>query len=98
MRERPRRPRGRPRVPDAHKRVQVTITLSPEALRVVDALASRRKAFKTKRASRSRIIADAVDAGLMKLASDVLAEITAPKKRKLRARSQSPVAIPPELK
>jgi hypothetical protein len=74
------------------------VTLSPEALRVVDALVAKRKAHKKRKATRSRIVADAVDAGLMKLAAEVLAEVTAPPKRRRVTTSQTPVAIPPELK
>jgi predicted DNA-binding protein (UPF0251 family) len=84
-RRKPIRPRGRPRVPDAQKRVQISVTLSPEALRLIDVLTRKRKENRSKRATRSRVVADAVDAGLMKLASDVLAEITKPTRRRKKA-------------
>lgn len=84
-RRKPVRPRGRPRVPDNQKRVQISVTLSPEALRLVNILTKKRKDNRSKRATRSRVVADAVDAGLMKLASEVLAEVTKPRRTRKKA-------------
>jgi hypothetical protein len=88
-RRKPMRSRGRPRVPDNQKRVQISVTLSPEALRLVTILARRRKDNRSKRATRSRVIADAVDAGLMKLASEVLSEVTKPKRTRKKPLAQA---------
>jgi hypothetical protein len=86
-----KKPKGRPRLSDSQKRVQITVTLSPEAKKLVDIIALKRKFHNQKNATISRVIADAVDLGIRALASQVLAEITSPPKKSKRL--QSPPSI-----